>query len=183
MKIFALSGSLRAASVNTALLEAVAARSPPNIRVSVYEGLRDLPLFNPDIAFTPRIVANFQHRFDVCDALLIASPEYAHGVTGAIKNALDWLVGFERSAGKPVAVLNASDRASHADKSLRETLDVMGLRIVQSASLTIPIPDSGLDAARICNIPQAAQQIDRCLLALRDNFTSHLADRALSDHN
>jgi len=70
--------------------------------------------------------------------LLIASPEYAHGVTGVLKNALDWLVASERFFGKPVAVLNASPRAHHADASLREILRTMSANIVEAASVSVP---------------------------------------------
>jgi len=74
------------------------------------------PLFNPDLEMSPPANVMTLYRAVVeADALLIASPEYAHGVSGPIKNALDWLVGFEPFAGKCVAVLNASPRAHHAD--------------------------------------------------------------------
>jgi NAD(P)H-dependent FMN reductase len=79
------------------------------------------------------------------DALLIASPEYAHGVTGAIKNALDWLVSFEPFSDKLVAVLNTSARAHHADESLREILKTMNAAIVEAASIDIPLMGAKLD--------------------------------------
>jgi len=84
-------------------------------------------------------VAAFLHSVASADALLIASPEYAHGVTGTIKNALDWLVGFEPFASKAVAVLNASPHAHHADSALRETLKTMAPVIVELASVSIPL--------------------------------------------
>ncbi len=97
MKILAISGRLRKASLNTTLLRAVARIAPSGIEVALYRGLGDLPLFNPDIEATePAPVVSLREQILASDALLIASPEYAHGVTGAIKNALDWMVGNEK---------------------------------------------------------------------------------------
>ena len=115
MKILAISGSLRKASLNTTLLRAVARIAPPEIEVALFSGLGELPLFNPDIeAPEPAPVLALREHILAADALLIASPEYAHGVTGAMKNALDWMVGNESFVNKPVGLLNASPRATHA---------------------------------------------------------------------
>jgi NAD(P)H-dependent FMN reductase len=146
VKVLALSGSLRAMSSNSALLRAAARLAPPDMQVLVYSGLGSLPLFNPDLeSCVPPSVAEFRTQVAAADAVIIASPEYAHGVTGAIKNALDWLVSFEPFANKPVAVLNASPRAHHADAALRETLTTMAAVIVEPASITVPILGSQLD--------------------------------------
>jgi NAD(P)H-dependent FMN reductase len=140
MKLLALSGSLRAGSINSALLRTAARLAPPDMPVLVYTGLGDLPLFNPDLeAHCPASVLAFQAAVAAADALLIASPEYAHGVTGTIKNALDWLVSFEPFAFKPVAVLNSSGRSYVADAALRETLKTMAANIIEPASVTIPL--------------------------------------------
>ncbi len=99
MNILAISGSLRAASINSALLRATKELAPPGILIDLYSGLGDLPLPNPDFeSAIPVTVNSFRHQVSEADALLIASPEYAHGVTGAIKNALDWLVSHEAFA-------------------------------------------------------------------------------------
>src|ERR1700750_2823244 len=96
MKVLAVSGSLRAASINSALCRAAARLSPPGMHVDVFCGLGDLPLFNPDLeTLPPDAVQSFRSAVGHADALFIASPEYAHGISGAMKNALDWLVGFE----------------------------------------------------------------------------------------
>ncbi len=167
-KILALSGSLRAASINSALLRAAARLAPWDVSVSVFDGLGDLPLFNPDLeAHRPGNVAAFQQAVAASDALLIASPEYAHGVTGTIKNALDWLVGFEPFALKLVAVLSASPRASHADAALRETLTTMAAVIVGPASITIALLGAHLDETAMIAAPSVASAIRGSLTALR----------------
>src|SRR5471030_109045 len=96
MKILGLSGSLRSVSINSALLRAATRLVPSYITMSFFDGLGELPLFNPDLEQSPQnIVTSFRSQVADADALLIASPEYAHGITGTMKNALDWLVSFE----------------------------------------------------------------------------------------
>jgi chromate reductase len=133
-RITALSGSLRASSTNTALLREVAARAPNGVVVELFP-LGDLSLFNPDLqGDLPDAAANFRAVISASDALIIASPEYAHGISGVMKNALDWLVGCEGFAGKPVLILNAAPRAHHALTALRETLCTMAAKIVENPS-------------------------------------------------
>ena len=172
LNILAISGSLRAASINSALLRTAARLAPPQIEIVVCELVIDLPLFNPDLeAQTPDAVLRLRQQLasaalEGADALLIASPEYAHGVTGAIKNTLDWLVSCEAFVNKPVAVLNASPRAHHADAALRETLKTMSAVIVESASLTIPLLGANIAESDMAETPAIAHAIQESLAAL-----------------
>lgn len=150
MKILTLSGSLRRASINSALLRATALVAPVGMEIFPYPDLGMLPLFNPDLEpELPAPVAHLKQQIDAADALMIASPEYAHGVTGVMKNALDWLVGTESFVNKPVVLLNASPRAHHAHDALLETLRMMSAHIIEDACQTLPVMGSGLDAAGI----------------------------------
>lgn len=168
MKILAISGSLRAASLNSSLLRAVARLAPDDISIVIYSGLGDLPLFNPDIeASDPSPVANLRMEITSADALLIASPEYAHGVSGVMKNALDWMVGSEAFMQKPVALLNASPRATHSQASLRETILMMSACIVEEASIAIPMLGSNLSEDEIVIHPDFSVSLLASLLALR----------------
>lgn len=145
MNILALSGSLRAASENTRLLRAMARLAPTEVSVAVYPGLGELPLFNPDIEFpNPPAVAALREALNAADAVVIASPEYAHGVSAVIKNALDWMVGNESFVGKPVALLNAAPRATHAYLALHETVTMMSAQVIDAACVTLPIPLTNL---------------------------------------
>jgi chromate reductase, NAD(P)H dehydrogenase (quinone) len=182
MKILAISGSLRKASLNTALLHAVARIAPPGIDVLLYRGLGDLPLFNPDIeASEPAPVVAFRNQILDSDALLIASPEYAHGVTGAIKNALDWMVGNESFVNKPVALLNASPRATHAQAALRETLSTMSARLVEEACISVPLLGSSLGEEEIIQHPDIRSAIRAALFSLKAavQSTTHLQGSAV----
>ena len=140
MKLLALSGSLRSASINSAFCRAAVRLAPKPAEAACFDGIGALPLFNPDLdASPPAIVREFREAIARADALLIASPEYAHGVSGVVKNALDWLVSFEGAVGKPVALINTSPRAHHAYESLAEVLTTMSMPIVTEASLSIPL--------------------------------------------
>src|SRR5699024_3965827 len=92
MKLLAIPGSVREASTNAALLRAAVTAAPDGVEVDLYGGLGRLPVFNPDHAeVLPSAAADLRSRVLAAEGLLIASPEYAHGVTGALKNALDWM--------------------------------------------------------------------------------------------
>ena len=167
MNFLAISGSLRAASLNSALLRATARLAPPGISVQIFQGLGDFPLFNPDIEDTdPLPVATLRSQIIAADALIIASPEYAHGITGVLKNALDWLVGSEAFVNKPVALFNASPLSVHAHASLREVVTVMSARVVDESSIVLPVRGSRLDEHGIYDEPNMSAAIHEALLAL-----------------
>jgi chromate reductase, NAD(P)H dehydrogenase (quinone) len=144
MRVLALCGSLRAASMNRALLEACVRLAPPSMALEIFPDLGALPLFNPDLELAaPPAVLALHSGVERADALLIASPEYAHGVTAVLKNALDWLVSFPPFVDKPVAIFNASPRSVHADAALREILVTMSARLIVPACLALPLRSTG----------------------------------------
>jgi chromate reductase len=174
LTVMALSGSLRKASLNTALLTMAVECAPPDLRVALHRGLGDLPLFNPDLdGHAPTSVVRLHHQIASADAVLIASPEYAHGVSGVMKNALDWMVANGVLVGKPVVLWNASPRASHALAALRETLAVMSARLIDQASLALLIKSPEAGAVPANPDPEAMRQ---ALLALRDCLFAERAD-------
>jgi chromate reductase, NAD(P)H dehydrogenase (quinone) len=121
IRILAISGSLRQVSSNTNLLDTAISLSPANVEIKLYRGLGDLPHFNPDLEpYIPPAVTDLKQQMVWCDGLLISSPEYAHGVPGVLKNALDWLVSGFEFIDKPIALFNASPRATHAQAALTE---------------------------------------------------------------
>lgn len=173
VRILAISGSLRTASLNSALLRAVAGLAPIDVRVELFTELGNLPLFNPDLEITDLPpVAHFHARLLEADGVIIASPEYAHGVTGVIKNALDWMVGSEAFVNKPVALLNASPRATIAQASLKETLVVMSTQVVEAASITLPIIGSNLDELGIAAHPSISTSIREALRAFHTEIVN-----------
>jgi chromate reductase, NAD(P)H dehydrogenase (quinone) len=166
MRILAISGSLRAASSNTSLLGAATRLAPEGVDIALYGGLASLPHFNPDLEeCEPPAVTELRLSVRESAGLLISSPEYAHGVPGVLKNALDWLVGGEELIGKPVALLNASPRATHAQASLQETIATMSGRFIAEASIAVPLLGKNLDAAGIVAHPEMASALRAALAA------------------
>jgi len=160
MQILAISGSLRRSSLNTALLRAATLLAPSEVHVVLYSDLGELPHFNPDLEDDePPVVSDFRAQIRTSAGLLISSPEYAHGVPGVLKNALDWLVGGNEFIGKPVALFNASPRSTYAQASLTEILTVMSGRIVTEASITLPLLDKHLDEHGIVANPEFANVV------------------------
>jgi NAD(P)H-dependent FMN reductase len=169
LRVLCLSGSLRRRSGNTALLRAAVSLAPAELRLTVYDGLAELPLFNPDdeMAALPASADALRRLVGACDALLIACPEYAHGVPGPFKNLLDWLVGSLEFPDKPVALWNASARGSHhAQDALREILRTMSARLLEPASVTIPLPGAGCEEADVLADPSQVALVRESLQAL-----------------
>jgi NAD(P)H-dependent FMN reductase len=151
MKILAISGSLRSRSSNTAVLRAMARLAPAGVDIALFEGIAELPFFNPDLdgAQVPQPVATFRALIGGADGILICSPEYARGVAGVLKNALDWLVASFEFPNKPVALINTSPRATHALAALTLTLETMSAQLVMDASITLPLLGTANDETSI----------------------------------
>jgi len=137
------------------------------MKIALFDGLGELPLFNADLeADLPPHVLALRSAVSRADALLIASPEYAHGVSGVTKNALDWLVGADDFAGKPVALINAAPRARHAHESLLEILRTMSASVVADACLTLPLLGACSTECGILASPELVAEIRQALAAL-----------------
>jgi chromate reductase, NAD(P)H dehydrogenase (quinone) len=135
MRIVAISGSLRAQSSNDAILRALADVAPAGVTVARWDRVGELPHFNPDLdaeaATPPFLVEELRETLRAADAVVLCTPEYAHGVPGVLKNALDWLVSDGALVDKPVAVVaGAPSRGEFAYAQLVETLRTMSWRVV-----------------------------------------------------
>lgn len=175
VRLLTISGSLRRSSSNTALLQAVALLAPADVSVRWYSELGAVPPFNPDLEGSePKAVLDFRECLRAADGVLISSPEYAHGVSGVLKNALDWVVGSGELSGKPVAIFNASPRATLAQASLAEIIRTMDARLVANAALALPLLGRNLDAAGIAANDEMAR-------ALRGALAAFVAEIATTD--
>lgn len=177
LNILAVSGSLRAESRNRALLEAAQLLAPARVRITLDWSLATLPHYNPDLdtldgASMPPEARRWRERAGDADGILISSPEYAHGVPGVLKNALDWLVSSTTFPGKPVALLGASAISVFAPEQLRETLTTMNARFVYEASIAVPVSGAAASAASILADPELAQLLRGAL----ETFVSAIRD-------
>ena len=172
MTILAFSGSPRPDSAVSQLLRAAAARAADS-RFIFFEGVLDLPLFSPDLdgadALPPPAVAALRAQVAAANAVLLATPEYAYGMPGSLKNALDWLVSAGSFYGKPTGVLSASPSALGGERArggLLLTLEALGAVVVPAASFAVPLVRTRLDAAGVVTDPAFAAQLRVAVAAL-----------------
>jgi NAD(P)H-dependent FMN reductase len=181
IRILAISGSLRSGSSNTALLRAASSIAPSHMELRLCERIDRLPFFDPDLdddgGEVPSEVEQFRAELRATDGVLISSPEYAHGVPGVLKNALDWLVGSTQGeiVEKPVALINASPRATHAQASLVETLRTMSAHIVADVALPTSITGRALDTVALQGMPGVVGVISSALAELESAIRTRRA--------
>ncbi|MGH7881963.1 MAG: NADPH-dependent FMN reductase [Candidatus Dormibacteraceae bacterium] len=140
LQILAISGSLRRGSFNTALLREAANLAPTNMKIELYQGLRDIPPYDEDQRAhgDPESVISLKRQIAAADGLLIATPEYNGSVPGVLKNAIDWVSRPPEPPlpGKVVAVVGASMSqfgTMRAQLHLQDILTAVG-------ALTMPAP-------------------------------------------
>jgi chromate reductase len=147
MKILAVSGSLRAASYNTALLHAARELAPPEMEIEIFS-LGDLPFFNQDLEDqgNPAPVAAWKDAVRAADGLLIACPEYNGGLTAVLKNAIDWA-----SRGKPAPLDGKLACAIGASPGVTGTVraqDALRLNLKRTGADLAPLSDILVGQAR-----------------------------------
>jgi chromate reductase len=138
MRVLAISGSLRAGSYNSQLLDAAERELPPGIELVRYEELKQVPPFDEDDEREPvdEAVARLRRAVEEADAILIATPEYNSSIPGQLKNALDWLSrpkGGAALTNKIAAVIGASPSmfgAVWAQAEARKVLGASGARVI-----------------------------------------------------
>jgi chromate reductase, NAD(P)H dehydrogenase (quinone) len=178
--ILGISGSLRTTSSNTTLLRAARALAPAHTEIILYTDLAALPHFNPDLEDAePLAVTKLRTHIRKADGLFISTPEYAHGVPGSLKNALDWLVGGSEFVDKPVALLNASSRATYAQASLTEIVKTMSCYFVAEASVTVDLMGKHLDEAGILANPDMAGSLQKAIEAFAEVIRERKANFVL----
>lgn len=144
MKLLCISGSLRPNSSAASVIHTLASLAPRDIDFFIYNNIGDLPHFN-DNHEDPGPVKNFKIKLREADAIIICTPEYAYGVPGSLKNALDWTVATGEFVDKPVAVITAALGGQHAHASLLLTLSALSAKIVDGATMVISFIRSKLD--------------------------------------
>ena len=146
IKILAVSGSLRANSSNALILQAIEKMIPEHVDFFIYKGLGGLPHFD-DAEEPPLEVSVWRKHLQESDAVIICSPEYAFGVPGSLKNALDWTVGSGELVNKPLALITASTGGEKAHAALLQIFTALSAKIPEGAALLISYVRSKLNAA------------------------------------
>jgi len=150
-KIIVISGSTRKNSSNLILIRAICELFPDKFDFNIFEGLANIPHFNPDLDtdHPPQNVADFRNQLNESDGVLICSPEYAMGVPGTLKNAIDWTVSSLEFSHKPVALITASTAGQAAHASLIGTLKIIEADIPESSQLLISFAQTKVKGDKI----------------------------------
>jgi len=168
IKIMAISGSTRQHSTNHQLIAAIKERYATQAEMTLFEGLTELPHFNPDLDHEqpPAEVAAFRAQLRAADAVLICTPEYAIGVPGSLKNALDWTVSSMEFSQKPVGLITAGTSGVHAHKSLLGTLLIIESRMREEMQLVIPAVKTKISPEGVITHGETLTAIDRLMHSL-----------------
>jgi NAD(P)H-dependent FMN reductase len=177
-RLLLISGSLRGASTNSALISTAAAIAVSPVEVSIYDGMGGLPHFNPDDdpegGQPPAAVAELRAALGAADAILFCTPEYAGGLPGSFKNLLDWSVGGGETYGTPVGWVNTGGpgRGESAHESLRLVLGYTGCDIVEAACVRIPVAHDSVGAGGVISDAATREQIGELMTTLADHVHS-----------
>jgi chromate reductase len=178
--VLAMSGSLRRASHNTALLRAAQRNGPPGLSIDLYTGLADLPPYNQDHDgdHPPEPVVNLRAAIAAADGLLIASPEYNHSVPGVLKNALDWASRPNPGSclvDKPIAVMGASPSnfgTARGQSALRQVLGATRSQVLVYPELLVFGSNRRFDDAGNLTDATTLALLDDLLVQFRDEIIS-----------
>jgi chromate reductase len=140
IRILGISGSLRTDSTNTSILKACGELLPDDVTFDIFQGLDEIPHFSPGLADNEAVL-KWKAAIGEADGVLICTPEYAFGLPGTLKNALDWTVATGDLNEKPVAAISASPLNTGGEKALASlllTLTALGTNRNENSSLSIP---------------------------------------------
>ncbi len=165
IKIFAVSGSLRPSSSASAVLRFVASLVPDHADFTIFTGLEAIPAFN-DNNEVPESVNDFINKIKESDAVFFCIPEYALGVPGALKNALDWTVATTAFSFKPAALITAASGGDKAHAAFSLTLTALGTNISEETKLLVPFIRTKLNEKNEVKDIQTSDQIKRVIDAL-----------------
>jgi chromate reductase, NAD(P)H dehydrogenase (quinone) len=172
-KVLAISGSTRQHSSNHNLINAIAELFAGEIEVTVFDSIAGLPHFDPDntIDNVPSPVLNFRKQINDADGVLICTPEYAHGVPGSLKNAIDWTVSSNEFSHKPVVLITASTDGKFGHAALLETLKVIEAENIDQLQLLIPFIRTKISGDKITDEKTLAE-----IKLLINNFITTIAN-------
>ena len=165
LTILTIPGSLRENSSTHAVINAAKAGLGGKVNFIVYDSIGNLPHFN-DSKEPPESVLHFRQQLAAADGIFICTPEYAFGVPGMLKNALDWTVSSGEFVGKPTAVIVAATGGDKAFASILLTLGALSANVADDAKLLIPFVRAKLDENGVVKDAATMEAINRVMQAL-----------------
>lgn len=166
--VLAISGSTRTQSTNLTLIHAIGEMAKEQFDLTVFGELDQLPHFNPDLdnELVPESVHSFRKLLREADGILICTPEYAMGVPGTLKNAIDWTVSSMEFSGKPTALITASSLGEKGHASLLGTLEIIETRITPETQLLISHARTKITPDGTINDALTHDQLSQLILSL-----------------
>jgi NAD(P)H-dependent FMN reductase len=145
ISILAVSGSLRTTSSNSILIKEIQKWAPATVEITVYQDMATLPAFDDSMEPSESVIA-WRNQLAQADGVLICSPEYAFGVPGALKNAIDWTVGSGELVNKPLALITAASSGDKAHAAWLQIFSALSAYIPANGALLIPFIRSKFNA-------------------------------------
>jgi chromate reductase len=180
LKILAISGSTSANSSNLNLIKAIIAMTGETLDIRIFQNLSAIPHFNPDLdrEDPPKQVIDLRKQLDEADGVLISTPEYAMGVPGTLKNAIDWTVSSSNFYHKPVALITASSLGEKGHRSLLETLHIIEAEIPENSQLLISMIKMKVSSEGITDIATEEK-----VSVLLESFVTTIRQKNQISHN
>jgi chromate reductase, NAD(P)H dehydrogenase (quinone) len=176
-RIAALCGSTKSTSVNLNLIKAISSLVQDECDVQIFDRISDIPHFNPDLdnENPPEEVTRFRQFLQNSDGILICTPEYAMGVPGTLKNAVDWTVSSCEFSKKPVALITAGSMGEKGHASLLETLRIIEAAVTDETQLVISYAKTKIGDAVITD-DITLRQVKSLLNAFLSSINQNKAD-------
>ena len=174
-KVLAISGSTRVNSINHSLINAIALLAEHELEIKTFDGIAKLPQFNPDDddETVAPVVADFRRQLDEAEGVLICTPEYAHGVPGALKNAIDWTISSSQFPHKPTMLITASTGGHYGHRALMETLKAIEAKDIEELQMVIPFAKTKIsmqnEITDETTLAATRELIDHFVRKIRDN--------------
>jgi NAD(P)H-dependent FMN reductase len=171
--VLAIPGSTRMHSTHKNVIRYAASLADGKFEIDLFDGTAELPHFNPDLDgdAPPKTVIDFRRRIQNADGVLICTPEYAMGVPGTLKNALDWTVSSADLYRKPVALITASSQGYKGHAALMETLTILGSALTEEMQMIIPFIKKNVAADGTVTDPASAEAMHRLVHALWESLS------------
>lgn len=170
IKILAICGSLRTTASNNKIITYAASLVPANVDFHIYDGLAEIPPFN-DSDEAPESVTKFRNLLASADGVFFCSPEYAFGIPGALKNAIDWTVSSGELTNKPVALVTAATGGDKAHAAWLLIFKALSSIIPENGALLIPFVRTKLNEKGEVSDPATRESLTKVLNALIEAAT------------
>jgi chromate reductase len=166
-KILAISGSTRSNSSNLRLLKRIVALTTTIFEVTIFEGISELPHFNPDLdnENPPKSVADFRQQIAEADGIIICTPEYVFSLPGSLKNALEWCVSTTVFSEKPAGLITASASGEKAHEELQLVMKTIETKFNSDTLLLIKGIKGKINDESVITHAETATQLDTFIQA------------------